>query len=152
MKFIAKLLLCTSISMSAPIGALAQSSASIGELDNVSGSVLIERGGEFLRTTSDSAVIAGDRIVTFDGGQADVTLNGCSVSIPDLSSVAVSESRDCKDLFVTTPLEIGDPARQASLASLELEGGSSILIALLAASAVVAGIVIIADDNEPTSP
>ena len=34
----------------------------------------------------------------------------------------------------------------------ELEGGSTVLIAVLAAAAVVAGIDVIADDDEPTSP
>ncbi|ATW04571.1 hypothetical protein C8024_19130 [Sphingopyxis sp. BSNA05] len=34
----------------------------------------------------------------------------------------------------------------------KLEGENGILIALLAAAAVIAGIIIIADDNEPTSP
>jgi len=34
----------------------------------------------------------------------------------------------------------------------QLEGENGILIALLAAAAVIAGIIIIADDNDPTSP
>lgn len=33
-----------------------------------------------------------------------------------------------------------------------LEGENGILIAILAAAAVIAGIIIIADDNDPTSP
>ncbi|CAO1653309.1 hypothetical protein [Parasphingorhabdus sp. NYA22] len=41
----------------------------------------------------------------------------------------------------------------ANSAPLEkLEGENGILIALLAAAAVIAGIIIIADDNDPTSP
>ncbi|QJB68564.1 hypothetical protein [Parasphingorhabdus halotolerans] len=34
----------------------------------------------------------------------------------------------------------------------KLEGENGILIAVLAAAAVIAGIIIIADDNDPTSP
>lgn len=41
----------------------------------------------------------------------------------------------------------------ANSAPLEkLEGENGILIALLAAAAVIAGIIVIADDNDPTSP
>tara|TARA_R110001599_G_scaffold169808_1_gene359802 strand:- start:62 stop:355 length:294 start_codon:yes stop_codon:yes gene_type:complete len=39
-----------------------------------------------------------------------------------------------------------------SAASEQLEGENGILIALLAAAAVIAGIIIIAGDNDPTSP
>lgn len=39
-----------------------------------------------------------------------------------------------------------------SVSSEKLEGENGILIALLAAAAVIAGIIIIADDNDPTSP
>ncbi|MEH6827565.1 hypothetical protein [Parasphingorhabdus sp.] len=40
----------------------------------------------------------------------------------------------------------------SSSSSEKLEGENGILIAILAAAAVIAGIIIIADDNEPTSP
>ena len=40
----------------------------------------------------------------------------------------------------------------ASSSSEKLEGENGILIAILAAAAVIAGIIIIADDNDPTSP
>lgn len=39
-----------------------------------------------------------------------------------------------------------------SSSSEKLEGENGILIAILAAAAVIAGIIIIADDNDPTSP
>tara|TARA_R110000824_G_scaffold11585_9_gene50770 strand:- start:5938 stop:6231 length:294 start_codon:yes stop_codon:yes gene_type:complete len=40
----------------------------------------------------------------------------------------------------------------ASSSSEKLEGENGILIAILAAAAVITGIIIIADDNDPTSP
>jgi len=43
-------------------------------------------------------------------------------------------------------------AGAVSASSERLEGENGILIALLAAAAVIAGIIIIADDNDPTSP
>ena len=128
---------------------MAQSTVSTGQFDNVSGNVLIERSGEFFRTDSDSNFIAGDRIITIDGGQADIKLDGCSLSISDASSVLVTSSKSCDDIFVVTSLEIGDSARDASLTSLELEGlGISALAASLAAAAVIAGVIVVVDDND----
>lgn len=153
MKFFSAVLLSSAIALSTPLSAMAQTQTMVGQLDNVSGSVLVERNGEFFRTNSDSNVTIGDRIIAIDGASADITFGGCDISVTDTSSVAITSAQDCAGKFTVTPLEIGDPARQVSVASLEIEGESGILIALLAAAAVIAGIILIVDDDDtPVSP
>lgn len=51
----------------------------------------------------------------------------------------------------SSPASSGRVAANVGLPE-RLEGENGILIAILAAAAVIAGIIIIADDNDPTSP
>ena len=56
--------------------------------------------------------------------------------------------------FVAAPV-VAQASLERTTAPIEgenLEGENGILIAVLAAAAVIAGIIIIADDNDPTSP
>ena len=153
MKFLSSVLLSSAIAFSAPLSAAVQTQIVVGQLDNVSGSVLVERNGEFFRTNSDSNVIAGDRIIAIDGASAEIAFGDCEISVTDASSISIMAAQECAGTFAVTPLKIGDPARQVSVASLEIEGESGILIALLAAAAVIAGIILIVDDNDtPSSP
>ncbi len=152
MKYLSSILLSSAIALSAPMGAMAQTNMASGTLDNVSGSVLIERNGEFFRTNSDSNVIVGDRIVAIDGASANITFGECETSVTDTRSVTITGAQACDEMFAVRALEVGDPARRVSIASLDLEGNSGVLLAVLAVGAVAGGVILLTDDDTPSSP
>lgn len=150
MKLLSTLAVTSVMTLFIQSSAVAQTSTDpiIGQLDNVSGNVLVERNGEFLRTNSDSAVIANDRIITLDGASTNLSYAGCNLSVPVASSVTIQDGHACSDIFIVSQLEAGDLANNASLASLEIVGGTSAIITILAAAGLVAGIVVVADDDD----
>ncbi len=156
MNRISKLLLAATVSVSMS-GLPAQAADILGQLNNVTGSVLVERDGEFFRAETNSQVATGDRIIAIDGARADINLAmGCSVSLDDANTVTiavpVAEASDvCSTVFDITTLDVTDPAHDLSGASLPLLG-LALIPTLLAAAAVIAGIVIITDDDTPSSP
>lgn len=127
----------------------AQSSAvTTGTINDVTGNVLVERGGEFFRAESGSTGLAvGDRVVTVEGSSANINFAGCDLALPDDSSVLILAAPSCAGTFDVTTLKIGDPALDASAASLEIFG-LGVLASVLGAAAVIATVVVIADDDD----
>lgn len=94
---------------------IASATEVVGELTSVNGEVLIERAGEFLRATENSALLAGDRVITSDNAFATVKLNECTNSLPATSSVSLGASDYCSNIMRVAELGVGETFGNASM-------------------------------------
>jgi hypothetical protein len=120
----------------------------VGSLVSVSGDAFLAHNGRLVRAEPAMAVQAGDRLITRSGASANVSLNGCAVSVSG-DEMKTFGGDACGAVQSASFSRAADDSVNGS----HLLGGG-IIIAILAAAAVIAGVVVVATDNSstPTSP
>lgn len=130
-----------------------------GRLENVSCDVVIQRGGELLKAVEGSAVMPGDRVVTYDGSSANIIFTPtvgqtCTGSIGELSSVSITNS--CSALNAVSG--ISDADRSLGLSSCggayipSASSGDANLLYLLGGAAALGLLVAAIDDDDEGAP
>jgi len=153
MKKFLKIALCSSV-MVAGSALTAQAASVTSVVSSADSVVVLERSDNFQSATTNTNVLAGDTIYALNGASADVALtSSCSVTVENNQVLTVNSTKlaDCAAMY---SLEAFNADHLTKLEASNLEGGSGLIIALLAAAAIVAGIVINIDDSEdnPSSP
>ena len=116
----------------------------VGHVAAASGDVLIARDGKLVPAVSGQALYQGDRVVTRAGGNAKVALNGCTQAVAPTSIMAVSNN--CSAPKSLAPSAAGFQGGNAI-------HGSSWLVALLALTAIIGGVIAATSNNKnPVSP
>lgn len=125
----------------------------VGKLDSVSGDVMIERAGEFLRAETNSNILQGDRVVVLPGAFAKVRLvEGCTKQINEASVINVGEENYCSNIVQVAELTAKDNFAGKSISTLNLEGGDSVLVYLLGAGILIAAGVAVSGGGGNSSP
>ncbi len=100
MTLVQKVALSLLIAGAMPLTANAQGVA--GYLSNVKGQVLIERGGQLFQATEQSALLAGDKVITSNNASTDITLNDCRARLQNTQSVNLGFSNHCANVSQAT--------------------------------------------------
>ena len=130
LKNICKLAMITAFSVATISGAYAGAN-----LSGVNGQVMVNSGSGYRVIDGAGQLKNGDRVMVGPNASATISFDkGCSVPLKPGQVLTIGSSNPCNVKAV--------------------EGGSGIIIAILAAAAVIGGIIIAADgsENTPTSP
>jgi hypothetical protein len=94
----------------------------VGHLDSVSGEVIIQRAGQYLRAQNMSAIMAGDTVFA-KTGSAMARLNGCNGKFTPCdqlvttgNKVALGNGNFCSNLASVLPIGAGDAVLTAGQA------------------------------------
>ncbi len=126
----------------------------IGQLSGVSGDVLIERSGEFLVASNESGLLQGDRVVALEGSSVSVDLTeGCSSQLSETSAINIGSENFCSNIVRVASLSAADKAAGGSISTLGVAPfAGGLLIPALVTIAAIAAVVVISDDDTPSSP
>jgi len=140
-----------------PLTASAQSVA--GYLTNVQGQVLIERGGALFQAIEQSALLAGDKIITSHNSSTDVTLNDCQARLQNTQAVNLGFSNHCANIGNVSNINPNSALQNIDVPSVRVPNTRRLNPALLIAGAgIVAGAALALasggddDNNAPVSP
>ena len=140
-----------------PLTANAQNIA--GYLTNVQGQVLIERGGTLLQASEQSALLAGDKVITSHNSSTDITLNDCRARLQNTQAVNLGFRNHCANIGNISNVRpnyapqniggpVGSPPRLRGLNPALLVVGAGILAGAVIALASGGG----DDDDVAVSP
>ena len=161
MKFLKKALVVSSAMLMA-MPSLASASDIIGYFTNVTGDVLVERNGEMLRVANNSAIMSGDKLIAWHGGNAGVKLNaGCDTVLAQDTFIQIGAGNHCSAIsrsssFQGVETQVADGTYMKTVAGGGAAGGGMGAMPLILVAGGVAAIVAVvasADDGDtPTSP
>jgi hypothetical protein len=125
----------------------------IGQLNGVSGNVLIERNGEFLVASNESGLLQGDRVVALEGSTVVVDLaEGCSSQLNEASAINIGSENFCSNIVQVAELSATDKAAGGSISTLSVAPLGSFLIPVLIGGAVIGVVVAVSSNDDPSSP
>jgi hypothetical protein len=110
------------------------------------GGYMVVRDGKVV--SSASTLVAGDRVVTRGSEGASLALEGCTLEVPAASSVTIAPNACSSSVQSLNVARAGN-----SMYGSNAMKGSTVVVALLALTAVVlGGIAAAGGDDAPTSP
>lgn len=156
MKFLKKALVVSSAMLMA-MPSLASASDIIGYFTNVTGDVLVERNGEMLRVANNSAIMSGDKLIAWHGGNAGVKLNaGCDTVLAQDTFIQIGAGNHCSAIsrssqFQGVETQVADGTYMKTVAGGGTGGGMGAMPLILVAGGVAAIVAVVAsaDDSTP---
>ena len=81
------------------IPSIASAADIVGYFSNVVGDVLVERNGELLRVANNSAIMSGDKLISWQAGNATVNMNsGCSTTLSSSTFIQLGMGNHCSSI------------------------------------------------------
>lgn len=161
MKLIKKMAFTAIIAGIIPMTAsVANAQSAAGYLTNVQGQVLIERGGALYQAVEQSALLAGDKVITGPNSSTNVTLNNCQARLQNTQAVNLGLSNHCANIGSVTnvPANYGVPSGNLPIGNLPSPSAANPALLIAGAGILAGAIIAIAssggddDDDAPVSP